>query len=235
MPTNIKTSVRNQVVNPGRKPAGLASPRQEQAEATRRRLVNAALRAFSTRSFDLVAVDDIADAAAVAHGLVFHYFGSKRGLYLEALREVARQFGEVHRVAPGGTPVLRIRAMLLQQLQYMSRHRKLALHLFRGGLGTDPEAWRIIDALRAEVSGWMAAELGLDPAPPALQLMLRAMAGASDAAMVYWLTHGRAVERERLLDALLEHLAAALRGAAQLDPTLDVSAALRRLDRRRGG
>lgn len=215
-----------------RKPSGIATQRQVQAEATRRRLINAALRAFSTRSFDTVAVDDIADAADVAHGLVFHYFGSKRGLYLEALREVARQLGEVHTVAPGGAPVLRIRAMLARHLHYMSRHRKLALHLFRGGLGTDPEAWQIIDAARAQATGWMAAELGLDPARPALQLMLRAMTGAFDEATVHWLTHGRAVEVERLIDALLEHVAAALRGAARLEPTLEVAAALRRLTRR---
>ncbi len=146
-----------------KKPASL--PRREQADATRRRLVQAALKAFSTRPFDAVAVDDIADAAGVAHGLVFHYFGSKRGLYLEALRDVVRQV------------------------------------------------------------------LQLDPAHPALRLMLRALAGAIDEATVHWLTHARSLPLEQLIDALLEHLTAALRGAHRLDPTLDVTAALRMLAR----
>lgn len=213
-----------------KKPASL--PRREQADATRRRLVQAALKAFSTRSFDAVAVDDIADAAGVAHGLVFHYFGSKRGLYLEALRDVVRQLAAVHADESGGTAALRIRALLTRHMRYMARHRKLALHLFRGGLGTDPEAWRIIDASRAQATNWVAEMLQLDPAHPALRLMLRALAGAIDEATVHWLTHARSLPLEQLIDALLEHLTAALRGAHRLDPTLDVTAALRLLARR---
>jgi AcrR family transcriptional regulator len=36
-----------------------------------------------------VAVGDIAKSAGVAHGLLFHYFGTKRGIYLAALRRAA--------------------------------------------------------------------------------------------------------------------------------------------------
>lgn len=204
-------------------------PRKAQADATRRRLIAAALEAFATRSFDTVAVHEIADAAAVAHGLVFHYFGSKRGLYLEALRDVARQLADVHAVADAGAADARIRAMLKRHMDFMRRHRKLALHLFRGGLGTDPEAWQIIDEARNRATAWIATELGLEPGHRALRLMLRSLAGAIDEATVHWLAHRRTAALDTLVEALLEMLAAALRGAARLDPALDVESALREL------
>jgi len=204
-------------------------PRKAQADATRRRLIAAALEAFATRSFDTVAVHEIADTAAVAHGLVFHYFGSKRGLYLEALRDVARQLADVHAVPAADVPALRIRALLKRHMGFMRRHRKLALHLFRGGLGTDPEAWQIIDEARQRATAWIAVELGLDPGHRALRLMLRALAGSIDEATVHWLAHSRSAGLDSLIDALIEMVAAALRGAARLDPTLDVGGALRAL------
>jgi AcrR family transcriptional regulator len=46
--------------------------------------------------FDGVTVDEIADAAGVAHGLLFHYFGSKHGLYLEMMRNAAEQLEKIH-------------------------------------------------------------------------------------------------------------------------------------------
>ena len=59
--------------------------------------------------------------------------------------------------------------------------------------------------------------------------MLRALAGAIDEATVHWLAHSRSAGLDSLIDALIEMVAAALRGAARLDPTLDVGAALRAL------
>jgi len=124
---------------------------------------------------------------------------------------------------------VRIRALLKRHMGFMRRHRKLALHLFRGGLGTDPEAWQIIDEARQRATAWIAVELGLDPGHRALRLMLRALAGSIDEATVHWLAHSRSAGLDSLIDALIEMVAAALRGAARLDPTLDVGGALRAL------
>src|ERR1700709_2195970 len=68
-----------------------STQRQAQAELTRRKLLEAAVEHFSTRHFDDVATSDITETAGVAQGLLFHYFGSKRGTYLEALRDAANR------------------------------------------------------------------------------------------------------------------------------------------------
>jgi AcrR family transcriptional regulator len=52
-------------------------------------ILRAASRLFRQRPYSEVSVTDIAEAAGVAKGLLHHYFGSKRELYLEVVREVA--------------------------------------------------------------------------------------------------------------------------------------------------
>ena len=57
----------------------------------RRAQILAAARAlFSERRYSAVAMQEIADAAGVARGLLGYYFGSKHDLYLEVTREMLR-------------------------------------------------------------------------------------------------------------------------------------------------
>src|SRR5947209_777242 len=68
--------------------------RQERASQARRRLLVVAARLFSRRPYDEVEVDDIAHAAGMAHGSLFHHFGSKRGIYLAAMEEIVARLRE---------------------------------------------------------------------------------------------------------------------------------------------
>lgn len=45
------------------------------------RMINAALKIFSLRGYQYASTDDIVKEAAISKGLLFHYFGSKLGLY----------------------------------------------------------------------------------------------------------------------------------------------------------
>ena len=56
------------------------SKRQQQADARREQLLDVALDLFSSQGFDATSTQQIATAAGVTQGLVFHYFGSKEGL-----------------------------------------------------------------------------------------------------------------------------------------------------------
>lgn len=59
-------------------------------------------------------------------------------------------------------------------MRYMSRHRELALHLFRGGLGTDPKPGVSLMCHAPPGDCLDGRQLGLDPTHPALRLTLRA-------------------------------------------------------------
>jgi AcrR family transcriptional regulator len=207
-----------------------ATQRQAQAELTRRKLLESAVEHFSARHFDDVAASDITATAGVAQGLLFHYFGNKRGIYLEALRDSANRLNAATTPPPSDGPSgKQFRQMLLAHLAYLSEHDGLALRLVLGGSGGDPEAWQIFDESRWHTIEWTCQLLELDVSRPALRLMLRSCAGALDEATAYWLTNDRPFDPNALVEVVVELLVTSLRCAAQLDPDIDVSNAVVKL------
>lgn len=67
------------------------------AEASRRRLLAAARAAFTAKGLAGARVDEIAHAAGINKQLVYHYFGSKDGLYLAVLERVYAEIREQER------------------------------------------------------------------------------------------------------------------------------------------
>jgi AcrR family transcriptional regulator len=212
------------------RPPRPATQRQEQAEQTRRKLLDAAVRHFSARHFDDVATSEITETAGVAQGLLFHYFGNKRGIYLEALRDVAGRLSAANTPPPrNDAPGRQYRDMLRSHLAYLGEHDDLALRLVLGGSGGDPEAWEIFDRSRWHTIEWTCQLLELDLARPALRLMLRSCAGALDEATIYWLKNDRPFDTDAMVEVVIELLITSLHGAARLDPQIDVSNAIAKL------
>ena len=204
--------------------------RQAQAELTRHKLLDAAVEQFSARHFDDVTATDITGSAGVAQGLLFHHYGSKRGVYLAALREAANRLNAAHTPpAGGGSPGEQCREMLRAHLTYLSEHDALALRLILGGSGGDPEAWEIFDQSRWHAIEWTCQLLELDPNRPALRLMLRSCAGALDEAAIYWLKNDRPFDVDAMVEVVVELLVTSLRCVARLDPGADVGSAVAKL------
>ena len=61
--------------------------RQVRAEQSRRHVLDAALQLFSTRGYRGTHVRDIADAASVSTGNVYHHFGDKETIFRALLEE----------------------------------------------------------------------------------------------------------------------------------------------------
>jgi AcrR family transcriptional regulator len=207
---------------------GRPRSREARAEATRERLISAAVRHFSKRHYDEVSVSDIAESAGVAHGLLFHHFQTKRGIYLEAMRQAARELDMIGKVQVGLPLDEQLRRLLELHLEYFAKHKGLAQRLILGGRGSDPEAWELFEAGRWRIVEWFCERLGLDSRSGAVRMMMRAGIGAIDEAVVYWLSNGKPYDMASMTAALAELAASALRGVKHLDPTIDISAALTR-------
>ena len=215
---------------PARQTPRPPTQRQAQADLTRHKLLDAAVEQFSARHFDDVTATDITRTAGVAQGLLFHHYGSKRGIYLEALREAANRLNAAHTPpAGGGSPGERCREMLRAHLRYLGEHDALALRLILGGSGGDPEAWEIFDQSRWHAIEWICQLLELDLDRPALRLMLRSCAGALDEAVTYWLKNDRPFDVDAMVDVVVELLVTSLRCVARLDPDIDVGNAVAKL------
>lgn len=69
--------------------------RRRDPQASRKRLLDAAIDVFSRFGPEAASIDDICRKAGLNKRMVYHYFGSKEGLYREALRVVYDQFANV--------------------------------------------------------------------------------------------------------------------------------------------
>ena len=79
-----------------------ASPHPSISDGRRTALITAAISEFAANGYLAASTNRIVEAADVSKGLLFHYFGDKKGLYLKAVQtciaEVMRRFDE--RVGP---------------------------------------------------------------------------------------------------------------------------------------
>lgn len=73
--------------------------RKRNPEESRRRILDAAERAFALRGFGGARLRDIAQEAGVHHALVHHYYGDKRGLLEEVIKRGLGRISEAARHA----------------------------------------------------------------------------------------------------------------------------------------
>jgi len=175
--------------------AGVNGPRLDR-DGRRRQILGAARNLFSERGYSAVSTTEIAAEAGVARGLINHYFGTKRELYVEVVREMVRFRSQpVPEYVNGATPRQRLDESIDGWLEMVSRNREAWLAAVGAeGLGRDPEIESVLDEAREEATARLIAVLGLGPAadaPPELHAVLRAYGGMAEAATREWLERDR--------------------------------------------
>ena len=163
------------------------TPRRTQAErtaATRRALLDAAREQFTARGFTGTGREQVAAAAGVTRGALYHHFGTKEGLFRAVVEEL--ELGLVEQVAAvageGGNPVDELRRGCLAFLDACLEPAVRRIVLLEAPVVLGWDAWREIDAryglalVRAGLAGAFD-ELGLDPATvdPLAHLLLGAL------------------------------------------------------------
>ncbi|MGE5147435.1 MAG: TetR family transcriptional regulator [Candidatus Eiseniibacteriota bacterium] len=78
-----------------RKPATKGAVRKRDADATRAKILDAALVEFAEHGLPDTRTEDVALRAGVNRRMIYYYFGSKEGLYLAALEAVYLELIEV--------------------------------------------------------------------------------------------------------------------------------------------
>lgn len=191
-------------------------------DARREQLLALGRRLFGERAYDEISIDDIAEAALISKGLLYHYFGSKRGFYVAIVRESAERLVAATEVGDRLPPAERARAGLDGYLDFASTHSAAFLTLLRGGIGNDPEVTEIVDQTRERILARVLENLGQSSPRPVFRLAVRSYLGLVEAATIDWLER-RAVDRDTLLRFLLETVYAVVATASMLDPGAGVT------------
>jgi len=173
------------------------APRWTRLEHDERReqILACAGRLFSERHFAAVSTAQIACDAGVTRGLVHHYFGAKRALYLEVVREMVRVRPIPEEVA-GGTDQERVDLAIDRWLTMVERNRGTWLAaLGAEGFGRDADVEAILEEAREAAVAWLIAGVGLERpgggAPDAVRAAVHAFTGMAEAASREWLEHER--------------------------------------------
>jgi AcrR family transcriptional regulator len=180
----------------------------------RSRLISVGVELFSRHSFDELSVDDIAKAAGVSKGLLYHYFDGKRGFYVETVREAARVLCErVETAAFSETdPIRQLARAIDAYLGYVSEHAQAYVTLLRGGIGYDPEVAAVVEGTRQHFLRLLLEDLEGFPDQARLRTAFRGWIGFVEAASLDWVEK-KDLDQQRLAKLLLtmaEHTVNAL-------------------------
>jgi AcrR family transcriptional regulator len=180
-----------------------------EVDERRAQLVRLGIDLFAARSYDEVSIDELARAAGVSKGLLYHYFPTKRDFYIATVNDAARQLLALTETSTALPPVERLRASLDAYLDYVNAHAPAYAALMRGGVGSDPEVARIIDETRARMSERLLLEMPEVTPTPLIRTAVRGWLGFCEATSLDWIDR-RAVQRLEVRDLMLEVLLATI-------------------------
>ena len=162
----------------------------------RAQLIAMGLEAFGARSYDEVSIDDLARAAGISKGLLYHYFRTKRAFYVAAVTEAARRLLDETATDATSPPLERAVRGLSAYLTFVERHGTAYVTLMRGGVGFDAEVMRVIEGTRAKLIERVLEARGAEDA--ATRLAIRGWIGFVEATSLEWVER-RAMNRDELV------------------------------------
>jgi len=185
------------------------APRRVRMDPDERReqILRVATRLFGERPYSEVSISDIAGGAGIARGLLHHYFGSKRELYLEVVRLAAQAPLGATPAGSLGTPEAWATAVD-SFLDVIVRNPTRWLNSVTvGGAEGDDEVAAILDETREILADQTLVAIGLDGRgdDPVVRAFIRAWGGFVQELTVEWVGRGR-IDHERVRQTMLATL-----------------------------
>jgi AcrR family transcriptional regulator len=182
----------------------------------RRQLLDLGADLFARHSFDELSMAAFAREAGISKALLYHYFPSKRELFVATLQQAAEELRERTEPDPDLPPHEALAASLDAFLAWIEEN-EVAYRKLLESAGGVPEVAALIDEVRDRTSARILDGLGIagDP-PPRLRAAARAWLWFMDGAILDWLEH-RDLSRAELRDLLLGSLAGSLAAAGAAD------------------
>jgi AcrR family transcriptional regulator len=170
---------------------------------------------LSTRSLDQLAIEDIATAAGISRGLLFHYFPSKRDFHEAVVRAAASDLltcTEPDRSLPY---IEQLRTGVEAFVDYVVGNRDSYVSLLRGAAGGDLNLQAIFDETRSAIAARVIEGLGADTVPHQVRLTVRGWVAFGEEVILGWLSEpAPSLDRAGLIDMVHDALVALVTSAA---------------------
>lgn len=185
----------------------------------RAQLLELGMEAVTNSSFDEVSVEQVADAAGISRGLLFHYFPTRRDFLVAIAEAGAQQLLDVTEPDPDLDPLAQLRVGMAAYVDYIVDRRDAYVSLVRGAAGGDPAMLDVVRRTRASIVARMLDGLGLTPeqTPSSLRIALHGWLGFVEEAAIAWMGEPDPPTRHTLLTTCERTLVAVVADATGLD------------------
>jgi AcrR family transcriptional regulator len=173
-------------------------------EARRAQLLELGVRMLAGRRLDELSTDDLAAAAGISSGLLFHYFPTKHEFHVAVARAAAGHLrARVLRADPAADPATRVRTSLEAYVDHVAEHHGAYVWLVRGAGGGDPDMSAVYTETRTAFTDFIVEAVGAvqGPVTPALALAVRGWQAFVEEVVLVWM-EGHDLTRAELLDML---------------------------------
>jgi AcrR family transcriptional regulator len=167
-------------------------------DARRGEILEAARRVFVRGDYPTASMGEIAEEAGVTRGLLNHYFGTKRDLYLAVVADAAAALPAMVDTTLRDLPVEEmVDRNCANFLDAVERDHELwPVMLGAEALGRDQEVAAVMAAARDEVVERMARNHAGGEPDEELRMVMRVFQGAAEAAAGEWLRRERATREQ---------------------------------------
>src|SRR3954465_10843785 len=189
----------------------MPTPKFSRLDPVRRReqILDAANVLFAERAYDDVSIEDVARAAGVTRGLVHHYFGGRKDVYIGLLERLGAQREAELRPPVGRSARARIADTVSRWLDWTEANRAIWLGTIAQGEDiADPEVRHVVgDLVRRAVALLAAFHADIAQDSPRRRFALECWTGLNRAATRRWL-RGEATREatHELLATTLEYV-----------------------------
>ena len=188
-----------------------ATPRYSRLAPGQRReqILDAANALLAERGYDEVSVEDIASAAGVTRGLVHHYFGGRKQVYIALLERIGAQREEQLAPPVGRNARARLADTVSRWLDWTEQNRTIWLAtLGRGEDIADPDIRAVVLELVSRAVAILAAHhADIADDTPRLRYALECWTGLNRAATRRWLQgEANREQTHELIASTLEHV-----------------------------
>ena len=178
-------------------------------EQRREQILDAANVLFAERTYDEVSIEDVARAAGVTRGLVHHYFGGRKEVYIALVERIGAYREDELRPPVGRSARARVADDVSRWLDWTEANRTIWLAtLGRGEDLADPDvSGVVVDLVRRAVALVAARHAEIAEDSPRLRYALECWTGLNRAATRRWLTgEANREATHELLASTLEHI-----------------------------
>lgn len=195
------------------------------ADERRDQLLQMGLELLGRRPYDQISITELAQAAGISKGLLYHYFPTKADFVIAVLQHSREQLDERLAFDTSLDPAAAIDASLDAYLSYAEEHATGFLAVIQARRGDDEAIRQDLAAGRlrwvgtlTDFAAAMAEADRAELASPALETVLAAWLAFSEDVIARWLTTAQ-LEREQVRHVLRQALFANLASVAAIDRT----------------